>query len=88
MFSIFSNIFKMQKKKWKSKIFKHKKNTYQQQNKQRRKKKTHLFIKHYLPVKMFWKAVSTLVESSADVSMNDKLLRSLRTAKDSYRFIV
>ena len=26
----------------------------------------------YIPVSMFWKAVSTFVESSADVSMNDK----------------
>ena len=25
----------------------------------------------YVPVSMFWKAVSTFVESSADVSMND-----------------
>ena len=25
----------------------------------------------YAPVSMFWKAVSTFVESSADVSMND-----------------
>ena len=31
-----------------------------------------------LPVRMFWKADSTLVESSAEVSMNDRLLRSIK----------
>lgn len=30
----------------------------------------------YLPVKMFWNAVSTLVESRADVSMKDRLFFS------------
>jgi len=30
---------------------------------------------------MFWNADSTLVESSADVSINDKLLRSLNKQK-------
>ena len=29
-----------------------------------------------LPVNIFWKAVSTLVESRADVSINDKLFFS------------
>ena len=34
-----------------------------------------------LPVRMFWNADSTLVESRADVSMNDKLLRSWMNKK-------
>lgn len=27
----------------------------------------------HIPVRIFWKAASTLVESKADVSMNDRL---------------
>ena len=32
----------------------------------------------YIPVRIFWKAASTLVESRADVSMKDKLCCSKR----------
>ena len=35
------------------------------------------------PVKMLWKAVSTLVQSSAEVSMNDKLCRSAKARASS-----
>ena len=31
----------------------------------------------YVPVRMFWKAVSTLVESSAEVSMKDRVFFSV-----------
>ena len=31
----------------------------------------------YIPVKIFWKAVSTFVESNAEVSMNDKAFFSV-----------
>lgn len=38
-------------------------------------------LKLRLPVRMFWNADSTLVESSADVSMNERLFRSLKQTK-------
>lgn len=38
-------------------------------------------LKIRLPVRMFWNADSTLVESSADVSMNERLFRSLKQTK-------
>lgn len=33
---------------------------------------SHDYASSILPVRMFWNAVSTLVESSAEVSINDK----------------
>jgi len=33
-------------------------------------------VRWHLPVRMFWKAVSTLVESNADVSMKERLFFS------------
>ena len=45
-----------------------------------------LDILNYIPVSMFWKAVSTFVESSADVSMNDNPFFSVRGAKEKRKY--
>lgn len=42
-----------------------------------------LVLKGFLPVKILWKAVSTLVQSRADVSMKERLWRSAKTVASS-----
>ena len=48
----------------------------------------YLYLEEDLPVRILWKAVSTLVESRAEVSINDKPFLSTIKTKLSIIFVV